>query len=381
MTDLAPMREVSDLLVESGGEDLLSCFQCGTCTGVCPVGITSVMRVREIIHMMQLGLEGFESEDLWKCLTCHTCVERCPRGVGIAEVISIARSIMVETGTYPKSLQTAVGSLSAAGNPWQGEPDQRRDWAKDLKIEQFDPEKHEYVLFVCCTQAFDPRTKATARAAVKVLSAAGAGFGLLPMEKEICCGDLALRVGANDQFESLKNRLGPTLEECGTKVVVLSPHCRETFNNSYENGFESVHIVELLAGLLEEGRLEIKKPFEKKVTYHDPCYLGRRGGVYEAPRKLLRAVPGLEFVEMDRNRARSICCGGGGGGAFSETEKDERLAPLRINQASETDASVIATACPYCILMLEDAVTTQNMEDDLRVMDVIEILAECLENE
>jgi len=372
------MREVSEAAIEAGGRDILKCYQCGTCTAVCPWGLTASLRVREMMHLLQIGLEGFESDDLWRCVTCHACVERCPRGVGIAEVFESVRSLLVAAGTYPKPLAAAVGSLSAAGNPWQGDPGLRRDWAADLDVEKFDQKKHDILLFVCCTPAYDPRTKGMARAAMKLLRAAGVRVGLLPMEHETCCGDLAVRVGAKDLFESLRGRLGPRLQTGPARVVVLSPHCRETFRKSYEPEVNAIHIVELLDELLQAGRLKLKKPLEARVTYHDPCYLGRRGEVFEAPRHLLKAVPGLELVEMDRNRNRSICCGGGGGGSFGETAKEERLANLRLDQALAANAGILATACPFCVLMFQDAVTVRGVEEKIKVMDVSEILAEVI---
>lgn len=373
------MLEVAEAIIEAGGKTLTTCYQCGTCTASCPWGLFTGLRVRDMIRKAQFGYEGFESEDLWKCVTCNTCVSRCPRGVEIIDLISAMRSIMAEMGSIPKSLRTAIASIKSNGNPWAGERTSRGDWAKNLDIKEMAPNV-EYLYFPCCTLCYDSRAKTVARSVAKLLKGANVNFGILP-DKEVCCGDPSRSIGDFAQSQGLIADNSKLFKETGVKkIITSSPHCYYALKNYYQDlpGVEVFHHSEILAHLLNSSRLEFKKPVETKVTYHDPCYLGRHSGLYDPPREALKAIPGVQLFEMERTKEDSLCCGGGGGGAWLEVKKGERFSELRIAEALQTGSSVLAVSCPFCILMLEDAVKTLNKEESIVVKDIAEIAAEAL---
>ena len=202
---------------------------------------------------------------------------------------------------------------------------------------------------------------------------AGVVFGILGT-KESCCGESVRKTGGEDVFKSLaKENIKTFIENGVKKIIVSSPHCYETFKNEYPEfmvNFEIVHMSQFLSELIREGRLEITGEYEKKVTYHDPCYLGRHNGVYDEPRDVLTGIPGLELVEMADSRQDSLCCGGGGGRVWMDTPKGERFSDLRLEQAKDIGAQVLATACPYCITMFEDSRLNLEYEEVLEVKDI-----------
>jgi Fe-S oxidoreductase len=381
MTAVSPMLELTDLILEVGGSDLLTCMQCGTCTGVCPWPTVKRFSPREVIRLASLGLEGYEQEDLWNCVTCATCVLRCPRGVDIIDVMRAARAVMLESGTFPETYRGPLASLRTDANPWAGDSSERYAWAEDLDLPLFGADT-EFLYFTCCSQAFDPRNRKVGRALVSVLRHAGVSFGVLGNE-EACCGDQARKVGAEDLYADLRSTNMRLLGEREVRrVIVASPHCLDVFTKDYatELPVAATHYTQLLAQLLADGKLAPSAPVDKRVTYHDPCYLGRHAGEYEAPRAVLRAIPGLELVEMPRNRDTSLCCGGGGGGLWMDVPKEQRFAVHRVREAKATGAQVIATACPYCTSMLEDAVKILDLEEEIAVEDVAEIVAHSLDS-
>jgi Fe-S oxidoreductase len=298
--------------------------------------------------------------------------------VEIIDVVMAMRSVYASGGMLPGSLRSFVGSLSARGNPWTGEPAKRNDWAQG-KYPLYE-EGMEYLYFTCCTVSYDPRNVQVAKATSEILNRAGLSWGLASTEVK-CCGESLKKVGDYDLYEKLKENNKQLFKAGGVKkVIVISPHCFETFTKEYGNGFEVIHFSELLADLIKTGKLSPKKDFGgAKVTYHDPCYLGRHNGIYDAPREVIRSIPGLELVEMDRIREQSMCCGGGGGGLWVERAKGERLSDFRLEEAMGTGASVIATSCPYCIAMLEDSTRTANADDKIKVKDLSELVLESIE--
>jgi Fe-S oxidoreductase len=238
----------------------------------------------------------------------------------------------------------------------------------------------EYLYFTCCTVCYDPRNVLVARATAEILNKAGLSWGL-PGTDVNCCGESLRKVGDEELFEKLKEKNRGIFSAKGIKkMITISPHCYQTFKKEYGEDYDIVHFTELIAGLVKSGKLLPKKDFGGiKVTYHDPCYLGRHNGIYDAPREVLKALPGVKFVEMERIREQSFCCGGGGGGLWIERAKGERLSDLRIEEALSTGANVIATSCPYCISMLDDSIRTMNVEDRIKLKDVTELFFESLE--
>jgi Fe-S oxidoreductase len=286
------------------------------------------------------------------------------------------RGLNVISGRIPQYFEPPLDSLKAQGNPWSGVRDKRLEWAGDLAIPAFTPE-HEYCLFTCCTTAYDQSNREAGQALPQLLEYAGISFGTLGTE-ESCCGDQAHKIGATEIFSelALKNTelfLGAGVE----KILTTSPHCLNAFKNNYaelKGSVGSTHYTELLDRLVAEGRLKPILEAANKVTYHDPCYLGRHNSIYEAPRRILRSIPGLELVEMSNNRERSLCCGGGGGGAWSDDTLGQGFGVLRVKEALSTSAQVIATACPYCIRMLNDGVRQLGVENQIVVKDIAELL-------
>jgi Fe-S oxidoreductase len=374
---VTPYLEMSQAIVDAGGEALKKCYQCGTCTGTCPWTPITHFNIRKLVRFGQLGIDGIE-EYMWGCSTCKFCVDRCPRGVEIIDVVTAIRKVYSGGGMLPQSLRAFVGSMSARGNPWSGDQAKRNDWAKE-KYPLYTNDK-EYLFWTCCTVCYDPRNIRLAKAAAEILNLAGLSWGLPSVEVN-CCGESLRKVGDLELFERLKqNNLNYFKANSVNKVITVSPHCLATFKKEYGEDYEVLHLSQLIAGLVKEGKLTPKKDFGGvKVTYHDPCYLGRHNGVYEAPRVILASIPGLDFIEMDRNREQSMCCGGGGGGLWMEKLKGERLSDLRIEEALSTGASVLATSCPYCITMFEDSIRTLNADDKIKVKDVSELFLESLD--
>ena len=380
MEALTPFYEVNEALVAMGAEKLNLCMQCGMCAGSCPWRIVDgPFNIRRLIRMAQLGVEGYESADiLYGCTTCNKCVLRCPRGVTIIDIVKAMRAMIAETGAIPGVLRTITGSVHSNGNPWSEPREKRTEWTEGLDVPIFD-ENTEYFLFVCCTSAYDVRSRNIARAIVKVLKAADVSFGVIG-EEENCCGESVRKIGDEELFmNTAQKNISLYKEKSVKKIITTSPHCFYTFTNEYpEMGgeFEVIHYTQLLKQLLDAGKLKLTGTIDQKITYHDPCYLGRHSKVYDEPREVISMLSGDNLVEMKRIRDDSLCCGGGGGRLWMETKPEWRFSDLRIHEACETGATILATACPYCINMLEDSRKTTNSEDAIEVKDVSELVAD-----
>jgi quinone-modifying oxidoreductase subunit QmoC len=369
------------------GELFMSCMQCGACTAVCPWNRVSAFSPRQILRRMGLGTATMTTVDdaVWKCVTCDTCGVPCPRGIDIVSVIQSVREIRNRQGNLPARLEMPLQSLPEKGNPWGADPAQRPAWAGDADVPDFKPE-HAYCLFTCCTTAYDEtlsqKPNHAGQALLKLLIHAGVSFGSLG-KQERCCGDPAFRLGAADTFSRLSEQNLSLFQHRGIqKVLTTSPHCLDTFRKAYADTPANIsfeHYTVLLDRLVSNGSLAPRFEVRNRVTFHDPCYLGRHNGIYEAPRNILRSIPGLSLVEMPENRTRSLCCGGGGGGAFGDPSAGGRLAERRIRQAVETGAGVIATACPYCTQMLRNAVMALGFQDRIVIRDVAELLIHSIE--
>ncbi|MCK4444845.1 MAG: (Fe-S)-binding protein [Thermoplasmata archaeon] len=376
MEAVRPFDEVMDEVVKEGGESLNLCYQCGMCSGMCPWGVVRDFNLRKMLRMVQLGLVE-ESDDIWLCTTCKACVDRCPRGVELIDVIRSMRRMLVGGGMIPQMQRSAISNMVQEGNPWGNPAEERMDWAKGLDVRAYE-RGMDWLLFVGCAPSYDPRNQKVAKALVEVLNSAGVEFGVLGNEEK-CCGDSARRIGDEQAFGTLAERNVAKFEEMGVeRVVAISPHTFHTLKNDYgEFGgeLEVVHHTQLLAELVDEGKL-VPGRLERKVTYHDPCYLGRHNGVYEEPRKVLESIPGLELVEMERNREFSLCCGGGGGRFWTETVAEERFSNLRVEEALGTGVDTILTACPFCILNFEDSTKAMNKEGSISTIDIAEVLTD-----
>ncbi len=381
--ELAPFKDVIEGLKESGGEAFKLCYQCGTCDTVCPWNRVRDFFVRRIVLQAQLGVVPFDSEDLWLCATCGRCVQKCPRGVEIIDIMRAMRRLLVPDGVVPASIPNLRGimtSIASVGNPWGQEPNDRANWAKDLGVKEFG-EDTEVLYFPCCYPSYDPRLKKVSQATANLLTMAGVNFGILG-SKENCCGESVRKAGNEALFKRLARENIKTFIDNGVKkILVSSPHCYHAFKNEYAEfrvNFEVVHISQYLFQLMNEGKLKPNKEYGKRVTYHDPCYLGRHNGVFDEPRGVLKKISGLELVEMAESREESLCCGMGGSRIWMETAKEERFSNLRLEQAIKVGAEVLATSCPYCITQFEDSGLSLKENGRIQIKDITEILQEAI---
>jgi Fe-S oxidoreductase len=376
---VAPFIEVIDEIKEAGGEIFKLCFQCGLCDAVCPWNKVRTFSMRKIIREAAFGLTEIDGEDIWRCTTCGACPAQCPRGVKQIDVSVALRRVASEYEVFPasvRSARTARASLISEGNPLQGERNKRADWANGLSVKTY-TEGMEVLYFVGCYFSYDPRMKKVAVATTSILNKAGIDFGILGT-KENCCGESIRKTGSEEVFKNLaKENIKTFIDNGVKKIIVSSPHCYHTFKNEYPEfmvNFEVVYISQYILELINEGRLELTGEFAKKVTYHDPCYLGRHNGVYDEPRDLLKKVSGLDLVEMSAFGKNSLCCGGGGGRIWMDTPKEERFSDIRLEQANEVGAQILATSCPYCITNFEESRLNLEYDDVLEIKDITEII-------
>ncbi len=362
--------------------ELLACIQCGRCTAGCPVSLRTPLNVRKLVYEGQIGpgpAGAHERPQAWSCTTCSTCTERCPKGVKPMELLIGLRGKSIERGKALPAVRDALESTFKHGNPWGRSRDKRAEWADELDVPiAGEGEAIPLLYYVGCTPAYDPRVQDVARALVRLLEAAGVTYSTFGTA-ESCCGNEVKRMGEEGLFELLVegNRELFAGHDVGS-IVTGSPHCMNTFLKEYgEPVGEVVHYSQLLARLLDEGRLEFKGSVEKKVTYHDPCFLGKHNSIFDEPRSVLERIPGVEFEELDRSRERALCCEGGGGRMWVEAEEErgERLADTRVKDAVDLGADVLVTACPFCLLTLEDAVKTSGCEGKIEILDIAELAA------
>lgn len=383
METVAPFIEVIDEIHEAGGDTYRFCFQCGMCDSVCPWNRVRPFSIRKIIREATFGLSEIEGEDIWRCTTCGRCPQQCPRGVEQIEVGVSLRRVATSYEVFPasvRSARTARASLISEGNPLQGERQKRADWAKAHSVKAYS-EGMEALYFVGCYLSYDPRMKKVAVATANILNKAGVAFGILG-DKESCCGESIRKIGSEKVFKTLaRDNIKTFIDNGVKKVIVSSPHCYHTFKNEYPEfmvNFEVIHISQFINQLIEEGRLTFTGEYKEKITYHDPCYLGRHNEVYDAPREVLQQIPGLELVEMADSRKSSLCCGGGGGRIWMDTPQEERFSDLRLKQARDTGAGVMVTACPYCITNFEESRLNLEYDDVLEIKEITEIVQEVL---
>ena len=317
---------------------------------------------------------------LYTCTMCANCVEECRFKFhdNIADIIMAGKASLVEAGVVPPSVRDFFKNIYTNGNPWK-EPQQKRgDWAKDAGIPSY-KKGDEYLFYVGCIGSYDQRVQKMARAFGQLLLRSGISFGILG-EEEYCDGNEVLMMGEEGLFVYLALKNIELFKEKGVKkIVTLSPHAYNVMLNKYPGlggDFEVVHYTELLKELITSGRLKIPGTRKIKVTYHDPCFLGRWNSVYDEPREVLDSVHGIELVEMKRNRENAFCCGGGGGNFYTDIIGGGEQSPSRIRsrEAAETGADIISVACPTCMTMIEDGLKGEDLDHKIRLMDISEIV-------
>ncbi|MCC6523265.1 MAG: (Fe-S)-binding protein [Polyangiaceae bacterium] len=384
MDTATPFPEIIEAVKKAGGQANRLCFQCGKCDVVCPWNRVRSFSIRRVVREASLGLSEIELDEIWRCTTCGTCPSTCPRGVGQIEVGVAIRRIATSYDVFPGAARSvpAVGAnLALEGNPL-GQPRGERDaWAEGLGVKPF-AEGMELCYFVGCYGSYDPRMRKVAVATVKILQRAGVDFGILGSD-ESCCGESIRKTGNEAVFRTLaKHNIKAFIDRGVKRILVSSPHCYHAFKNEYPElmvHFEVVHVAQLLAELVATGRLALRRAPPQKVTYHDPCYLGRHNGIYDEPRRVLGTIPGLALVEMPDHHAGSLCCGGGGGRIWMDTPKGERFADLRLAQARAVGADVLVTSCPYCISNFEESRLGLEAGDAPQVKDLTELVAAALD--
>ena len=385
--------------------DGYACAVCGRCTDACPANISgkvlSPMHIVENLkeHVLDMGPDAarghdeqdskpligrwIQEEALWDCLTCGACVEECPVGVEhLDTIVDMRRHLVMEQASMPETAMNALLSIEQRGHPWRGTTYTRTDWAEGLDIKTMAEHPDAEVLFwVGCTPALEQRSQDVARAMASVLKRAGVDFAILGAE-ETCTGDPARRMGNEYLYQVLAQQNIETLNRYNVKkIVTICPHCFNTFKNEYphlDGRYEVQHYSQFISGLIQEGRIKPVVTVEATVAYHDSCYLGRHNGVYDEPRQIANAIPGVKLVEMELRRERGFCCGAGGGHMWIEESRGPRVNHLRTEQFLETEADTVGVSCPFCLQMFVEGIGSKELQDQKRARDLLEILDESL---
>ena len=381
-----------------------ACTRCGRCVEACPSAVAGEeLSPRTYLQDVRARAQATQEPapktvtGTWHCTTCRACYEVCPVYIETPDISREVRRQLVEDGTeVPAQTSQTLEKLYKYSNPWEASRKKRGKLAKELEVADLskkDAGDGQLCYFIGCTTAMDTRAQQVARSLVQVLERAGVDLGTLG-KKEPCCGEIARRLGEDGLFEDqLERGLALFARRKITDVVTSSPHCFHTLHNVYPRFEEheektaraaprARHYTQLLDELATAGELPLSGIDPTRVTYHDPCYLGRHNQIFEAPRRVLRAIPGVELVEMPRHGAHSLCCGGGGGRMWQEElDGEEKMSEVRVQEAAATGAQILVTACPLCLIMLDDARKTAGLEDTLEVMDLGELVAAALEDE
>ncbi len=389
--------------------DGFTCTDCGRCTAACPASITGkalsprkiIMNVRERtgelaplliaqtlpqkpgIAKHKLLDSYIQEQELWDCTTCRACMQECPVAIEhIPVIMEMRRYLVLSESRFPKELTQAYKGLETAFNPWGISPDARMDWAKDLDVRTMAEVNGDVDLlfWVGCAGAFDARYQKVSRAMIKLLNAAGVSFAVLGKEEK-CNGDPARRSGNEYLAQMLISENLETLSRYKVKKIMTScPHCFNALKNDYPQfggRYQVFHHTEFLEQLVKSGRLEIEARQTGRVTFHDSCYIGRYNGIYDLPRTLVKRT-GVDFSDMKRSRSRGLCCGAGGARMFMEESTGKRINVERTEEALSLGPKAVATECPFCMTMLSDGLKAKNADESVQVMDIAEMLANCL---
>ena len=395
--------------------DTDACTMCGRCTANCPAHATGkpldpreiVLKVGEVMSATgdpqvspPIGVDAditveannvFEritSDEVWACTTCRACDEACPVDIEILDkILDMRRYLTLMESDFPTELGNAYRGLENSGNPWSISQTERADWAQDLNVEIVEPGNpldHEYLYWVGCAGSFDDKNKKVTQSMAKLLERAGIDFAILG-PSEMCTGDPARRSGNEYIFQMLAMQNIETLDSMGVKKIITQcPHCFNTLANEYpqlEGHYEVVHHSQFLEWLIDTGKLDMSNAeLDERVVYHDSCYLGRHNDIYMAPRNVIASIGGVDVVEAGRNGTEGLCCGAGGARMFMEEHAGKLINAERSQELLETGAGRIATACPYCYVMIDDGVKGEGVDDDdVKVADIAMHLLEALE--
>lgn len=416
--------------------DLYSCVECGRCTNVCPAAGTGkmlspmdlILKLRD--HLTEKGAAvtskqpwlpafafsgtkgnqialqsaankevaaGYDvsligdvitEEEIWACTTCRNCEDQCPvMNEHVDKIVDLRRYLVLTEGKMDAEAQRAITNIERQGNPWginRKERDKWREGREDIQVPtvkeaQKAGEEIEYLFFVGSMGSYDKRSQKIAQSFAKVLNEAGVKFAIVG-SKEKNSGDTPRRIGNEFLYQELAVGNIENFEKAEVKkIVTIDPHAYNTFKNEYPDfglskDIQVYHHTEVLFELIRDGKIKPQYEVKEKVVFHDSCYLGRYNGIYDAPREILKAIPGVELVEMDRNRENGMCCGAGGGMMWMEEHAGERINVARTEQALAVSPSVIGSACPYCLTMLSDGTKAKEVDEEVKTLDVVEIL-------
>lgn len=325
----------------------------------------------------------FEKEEIWSCTTCLACVQACPVLIEhVDKIVDVRRHLVMMEADMSEQVQLTFRNIENTGNPWGIGAASRGDWSEGLNVKTFDENPDaEYLYFVGCAASYDDKNKKVARSLVKILNDANINFAILGSE-ETCTGDPARRIGNEMLFQMQAKQNIETMNGYNVKKVITAcPHCFNTIKNEYTQlggNYEVVHHTELIYNLIQQGKVKPQKTVDETITYHDSCYLGRYNDVYDAPREILKAIPGVKLVEMEKSKDTGMCCGAGGGRMWMEETIGERINEVRAVQAIETNASIVASACPFCKTMLTDGINAKETSGKVQNLDIVEILEKSL---
>jgi Fe-S oxidoreductase/nitrate reductase gamma subunit len=391
--------------------DLDACTRCGRCQENCPAYLTDKpLSPKKIIndlkdhmslrapHIIKARARGNEPEEvppltgsiiqedeLWACTTCRSCMEHCPIHIEhVEKIVDMRRYQVLMESQFPEELTTAFKGLENNSNPWGMGRDARADWVKELDapiLSDIPGEEIDFLFFVGCIRSYDDRNKKVTEAITRILNHLGVKFAILGTE-EGCCGDPARRVGNEYLYQILAQTNIETFKRYNIKKILTScPHCYNTLKVEYSQlGFscDVMHHTEFLQETIQSQRLQFSHPLNKRLTYHDPCYLGRYSGIYEPPRKVLKSMDSLILKEMKHSKIDSLCCGAGGGWMWMDEKIGKRINIHRLEDALTTNPEWIATACPFCVTMFDDAIKDKEMENDLKILDIAEVVERAL---
>ncbi len=377
--------------------DTYACTECSRCRENCPTFVTGKpLSPKKLVLDLKHHLLGpahagpgateaativpatVTEEEVWGCTTCRYCQENCPVSIEhVSKIVELRRNLVLSEGKMPEDVGQALRSLETRGHPWRGTTFTRSDWSTGLNVKTAGEGDFEYLYWVGCTAALDERNQKVARSLASIMQGAGVDFAILG-EEEVCCGDAGRRTGNEYLYQMLAKGNIETLQRHKVKKIVTAcPHCFNTLKHEYAQfggDFQVVHHTQLIHELVSQGKLKLKAG-AGSITYHDPCYLGRYNGIYDIPRQLLSGVSDQPVKEMARKGSRALCCGGGGGHVWMEERIGQRINQVRTQDALDTGADTVAVACPYCLIMFEDAIKAKGAEEKLKAVDLAELVA------
>lgn len=394
--------------------DSLSCTECGRCTSVCPANITGkklsprkvmmdlrsrmkergpsmIRNGRDFSDNRSLLRDFITEEELWACTTCNACAQECPVNINqLSLIIDMRRYLVLEEASAPSGLKSVFSNIENNGAPWQYSPEERLNWTKDLEFKvpvyseiPAGDKKPEYLFWVGCAGAYDDRYKKVVKAFARILENLKISYAVLGRE-ETCTGDPARRAGNEMLYQMQALQVIEILNGYGIKKIITTcPHCYNIFKNEYPDlggNYEVINYLQFIKRNIEEGSLRLNSQIlkDEKITYHDPCYLGRANGIYSEPRSIMKSLTG-NYVEIGRHKSFALCCGAGGAQMFKEAEKGSREIFIeRTEEALATEAGMIVTACPFCMTMITDGLKYRNKEEEIKNLDIAELVVQAM---